>query len=178
PYGDQCQFQFQYRGLVTLAMRHGDVLQIDANCVHSGDRFIWQEGLEPRLVHEPLISLSPAMDGAGIIAAYAIATFAHGKKFVVVVRRELDKAQALSKSPAWQVWPEEMCKKVAIKRLLKTVQLTPEVADAVDFDNAQEQGLDVGLGETTPKPSRTEQAKAKLAGDRRDASMQPGWSPV
>jgi recombination protein RecT len=160
PYGDQCQFQFQYRGLVTLAIRHGDVLQVDANVVREGDRFVWREGLEPRLDHEPLLSTREGTPD--ILAAYAIATLSHGKKFCVVPWQQIDKARALSKSPAWQQWPEEMCKKVAIKRLLKTVNLTPEVADAVDWDNADEGGETLPPLPDERKSTRTDMAKAKL----------------
>jgi recombinational DNA repair protein RecT len=148
------------RGLVTLAIRHGDVVQVDAEPVYEGDDFDYDLGLAPRLSHRP--TLDPD-DDAEIVAAYAIATFSDGrKKFKVVHRKDLAKARALSKSPAWTQWQGEMSCKVAIKRLLKTCNLTPEVADAIEADNSTESGGAAALPIDEPRKTRTQSAKERL----------------
>jgi recombination protein RecT len=48
-----CQFQIGYRGLIELAYRSGEVTNIYAKTVFANDKFEYELGLDPKLVHIP-----------------------------------------------------------------------------------------------------------------------------
>ena len=48
-----CQFQIGYRGLIELAYRSGEVTNIYAKTVFENDKFEYELGLDPKLVHIP-----------------------------------------------------------------------------------------------------------------------------
>jgi recombination protein RecT len=137
-YGDRCEMRFMARGLITLAMRHGSVRQVDAEVVREGDYFEVERGLTPMLVHRPVLTKT----AGAIVAAYAIARLEDGGQvFEVAPGYDLEKARALAaRSRAWADWPGEMAKKFAIRRLLKRIPSTPELADAIEQDYADERG--------------------------------------
>ena len=53
PYGNQCQFQLGYKGMLDLAYRTGEVRSITAEVVREGDVFEYELGLNPKLRHVP-----------------------------------------------------------------------------------------------------------------------------
>lgn len=48
-----CNFQIGYRGLIELAYRSGEVTNIYAKTVYANDKFEYELGLDPKLVHIP-----------------------------------------------------------------------------------------------------------------------------
>ena len=56
PYGNVCQFQLGYKGLLDLAYRSGEIKDIQAHEVHENDEFEYELGLEPKLKHIPAMS--------------------------------------------------------------------------------------------------------------------------
>lgn len=47
----ECQLIFGYRGKFSLARRSGEILSINAYCVHTKDEFTYQLGLHPDIQH-------------------------------------------------------------------------------------------------------------------------------
>ena len=136
PYGNECQFQPMYKGLIELALRDGRVLSIEAHVVHKNDKFKCQYGSSPILEHEPCWDGDPG----NTIAAYAVAMLAGGsRQWEVMTLAELDKVQSTSKAQRsdspWKLWPDEMRRKTVIKRLVKFLPCSPELAKAIEIDN-------------------------------------------
>jgi len=107
-----------YRGLTSLALESGHVIDAHSQVVRDGDEFLVELGSEPKLVHRP------ALDGKGVvIAAYAVAKLrGGGTVHEVLTKTDLEKIRAQSpageKGP-WNGWADEMSKKSAMRRLLK-----------------------------------------------------------
>ena len=51
----ECQFQIGYKGLLDLVYRNPDIQTVQAQCVYENDKFEYEFGLEPKLVHKPAI---------------------------------------------------------------------------------------------------------------------------
>lgn len=135
PYGNQCQFQLGYKGLIDLAYRSGEISTIGAEAVHENDTFEYELGLESKLVHKPLIK----GDRGPVIAYYA---YWRGKDggygFSVMSKDDIDAhARKYSKSVGngpWVTSYDEMAKKTVLKRVLKYAPMKTDFAKAVSTD--------------------------------------------
>lgn len=140
-----------YRGLMELARRSGEVRSIYADVVREGDLFRLERGLHPVLEHIPIIGSE-----APIVAAYAVAHWRGDRElpqFEVLSMREIEavKSQALSKikneaakkySP-WVAHESEMIRKTAVRRLCKYLPISTENAElqrAITLDEAADRG--------------------------------------
>ena len=118
---DEVQFQIGYKGLIDLAYRSGEVEVVQAQIVYENDKFECQYGLEPKLVHTPADK-----DRGQPIKVYALfRTKSGGYGFEVMSMddcrehaKKYSKAYNYESSP-WKTNFEEMCKKTALKRVLK-----------------------------------------------------------
>ena len=141
PYGREARFIPGYRGLMDLATRGGHVTHIEAEVVYSCDRFEYERGTNPRLIHHPELE-RPA--DAEPVAAYAIAWLKDGKSvFRVLSRADIAKVRTASRagnSGPWVDWPEAMAMKTAIRNLCKYLPMSSELAEAVQLDANAEQG--------------------------------------
>lgn len=155
PYGNQCQLIVGWKGLIELARRSGLVTNITAHCVHYGDFFEYELGLDPKLRHIPSDVLEMpqysrertiaedmrreqvvgALAGnrkSDLVAAYAVVTMKDGSRnFRVVTRKLVEKVRAKSASrnhqaSPWNEWEEQMWEKTAVKQVLRFVPLSPE----------------------------------------------------
>jgi len=142
PYGGTCTLQIGYRGWIKLAKQSGEVRDIYAEIVCENDSFKVTKGLAPDLQHE----LAIAKRGVPT-HVYAVALFTDGyARFEVVPWSDIEKVKQLSKrgskiNPAWAMWPDEMAKKVAIKRLVKTLPLGDALARANSIENKAQEGV-------------------------------------
>lgn len=158
PYKQQAVFLVGYRGLIDLARRSADVIDIEAHVVYENDPvFEIEQGLSPVLRHVPLVE----GDRGEIIGAYAIARLTEGTaKFEFMRRDEIDKIRSLSKQPAGMAWQDffaEMCRKTVIRRLMKYLPLSPEVASQINAATEMEDevfGLDINETKRPPTPGR------------------------
>jgi len=168
PYGKECQFQIGYKGLIELAKRSGKVRWVKATEVKAGEVFEFEEGTNPYIKH------IPAEDCADNppIAYYAVIAYLDGEKnFKVLWKKDVDKIRGKSpsrNSPAWKEWYEEQGKKCAIKRLLKTEQLSPELSKAVTLDDLAEAGIHQNL-----TPPQTIDAEVVADEPEEDACGEP-----
>ena len=142
PYGGTCTLQVGYRGWIKLVKESGEVQDIRAVAVYENDEFCVTHGLKPDIKH------TMASGPRGVPShVYAVADFKNGyQRFEVVPWSDIEKAKQLSKrggkvNPAWAMWEEEMGKKVAIKRLVKTLTLGANVARAAAIEHNANEGL-------------------------------------
>lgn len=127
PYKDQCNYMPMYQGMVRRFRRSGQFKWITANVVREGEEFyhfIDETGEHFR--HVPGDD-----DDSPVTKAYAMAITKDGAAFVAVLSAAmLQRIRVFSKArkedAPWNVWPEEMQKKSAIRRLSK---LLPSVRD-------------------------------------------------
>lgn len=173
-----------YRGLIDLARRSGQIKRIEARVVKEKDKFEFHYGLEPILKHVPCF---PA-DGGNIIAAYAIAELTDGSTQVEVMSRaEIDGIRGRSKAKDSGPWVSdygEMARKTVVRRLIKYLPLSVELARAIDIDNRIESGesmndmIDIESEdlppEMLPKPKKTKTEQIKeVLGAKNGASESP-----
>lgn len=134
PYGNVCQFQLGYKGLIDLAYRSGEVSSIQAHEVHEGDEFSFEYGLEPKLKHIPAKT-----DRGPVVYYYAVLKLKNGGVGFEVMSREdvekfaMKKSKAYSNGP-WKTDFDEMAKKTVLKKVLKYAPLKTEFARAVATD--------------------------------------------
>lgn len=134
PYGNVCQFQLGYKGLIDLAYRSGEVSSIQAHEVHENDKFEYELGLEPKLRHVPAKA-----DRGPVVWYYAVLKLKNGGVGFEVMSREDVEKFAMKKSKAyrngpWQTDFDEMAKKTVLKKVLKYAPLKTEFARAVATD--------------------------------------------
>lgn len=135
---DEAQLIVGYRGMITLARRSEDVLDIDADVVCDGDYFQYIRGSDPKLIHAPAI-----VDRGPFIAVYALA-WLRGMQHphvVVLTRDEVLQVRQASRardSGPWVTWFNEMAKKTAIRRLCKLLPMSVELVRALDIEDAAE----------------------------------------
>ena len=166
PYGQDCQFQPMFQGLIKQAVQGGAAKKINARIVYANDKFKLRYDPEPHIDHEP------AYDDEGeVVGAYAYAVLPDGTLHVEYMnKRQLDhiKAKSKSRSGPWSTDPEEMYRKTPVKRLFKYLPVPDEVEYAVQVDNLAENGRsrdDIPLLDKMPddmKVSQTEAVKEKL----------------
>lgn len=142
PYRDRkantvtVQLQLMYQGLIYLVQKaDSDIVDVQAHVVYDCDMFSYELGLEPKLIHKPKL---PRPENAKPVAVYAVITWKSGyKKFDVLQISEVEKIRKLAKTQAvWNEWFEEMAKKTAIRRIIKTLpKVSIQVSKALEFDN-------------------------------------------
>ena len=180
----EVQVMLGYKGLIELAHRSGRISDIKAEVVYEKDTFNFQMGTQEFLKHTPSLEQDPG----GPICAYAIVRFKDGsQRCDVLPPRDIEKARNSSnafrfKSGPWVTHPAEMWKKTAIRRLLKTIPLSPEVESAVALDERESAGVDQGLsvmGEvdemSLPKksPGRLDKLAEEMGGQNGEEDRPP-----
>lgn len=146
----------QYKGLLELAYRTGELLHTEARLVFPGDKFEYAFGLESVLRHEPI---DGQRDGNNYTHCYAIVHKVDSvKQWDVMTRDEI--IRIAKKSPAfsnangpWKNHEQEMAKKTVYKRLLKTVRFSPEKAVILQQALEQDNHLDAGKNVVIDMPN-------------------------
>lgn len=139
PYGRQCQFIPDFKGLIQLALEN-DVV-IDAFPVYENDDFSYQLGTQPMIHHRPCEG-----DRGGLRCAYAVAHFGRGfVKFMVATKDDIAKRRDSSKATGpdspWKKWEAEMWVKTAIKMLAKYIPRSQRMRAALLHDDTAEMGM-------------------------------------
>lgn len=182
PFGNEAKFMPGYRGLIELAKRSPDVLDIQARIVYEKElpNFRVQYGSDPRIDHIPTIT-GPKGE---IIGAYAIGFYTNGKSIPDWMDMEqLEKVRNVSQNKAgeiWKKWPEEMYRKAPVRRLCKYLPSNPDLELAIEKDNEL---YDLNEIEEPERPKitageATEKAKENLRHEREGANGKaPDESP-
>ena len=134
PYGAECTLIIDYKGLVELIRRSGDVASIRAETVCENDHFEWSNGA---IEHK----IDWRKDRGQVQAVYAIARLTSGEEqTAVMTRAEVEAIRNRSragKSGPWVTDWAEMAKKTAVRRLAKMLPLAFEVAQHIERDDDQ-----------------------------------------
>jgi recombination protein RecT len=147
PYGEECQLQIGYQGLLDLVRRSGLVRSIEAQVVYAADKFTYRAGLITTLEHEPNFD----SDRGEMRLAYAVAQLKDGGSHVeVMTRRQIEAirersqnvqaARRAGKLTPWDTDTEEMWRKTVLRRISKFLPKSPELAMAVALDDAAQVG--------------------------------------
>ena len=136
PYGNECQFQIGYKGLIDLAYRSGEFQCIMSEIVYENDEFTFEYGLNANLMHKPCMGERGDMKWA--YAMYKLKD--GGYSFVVssiddIIKHGRKYSKTYNNGP-WQTAFEEMAKKTVIKQLLKYAPLKSEFARGIATDEA------------------------------------------
>jgi len=142
PFGKEVNYIADYRGLIELARRSGEIGVVYGEVVYAGDFFEWEHGTNEYLRHRPA---GDSADDSDIVAAYAVARWKDGRttQFEVVTRAALDKTRDRSRSGKNGPWVTDfpaMCRKTAVRRLCKWLPQSPELQRAVLSDELTEAG--------------------------------------
>ena len=145
----ECQFQLGYKGMIHLAYRTGEIQIIQAQVVREYDEFLYQYGLEPKLVHCP--GEGERGDVTFIYGLFRTARGGYG--FEVSNKADMDafaarysKAFDSNFSP-WKTNYEEMAKKTVIKRALKYAPVSADFQRALSTDESIKTELSVDMSE-------------------------------
>jgi recombination protein RecT len=132
PYKDQCTLIIDYKGLMALARRSGQVSVFRAELVKEHDEFDWHNGM---VTH----SINWRLDRGKTDCVYSYVKFQDGSEdWEVLTLAEVNAIRARSRakdSGPWVTDFDEMAKKTAIRRHSKRLTLSPEFQDAIDRDD-------------------------------------------
>ncbi len=135
PYKDEATLMIGYRGLINLVRRSGKIKSIYAHCVYDGDFFEYELGTDPKIIHKPV----GLQNQASITHAYAIAKLENDEiQMEVMTRQSIEYirdtfSRGKSQDP-WMKSFDEMARKTVLRRLIKTLPISTEVADALERD--------------------------------------------
>jgi recombination protein RecT len=148
PYGNTCQLIVDYKGLVELAMRSGNVSNIHADIICENDVFEYDKG--EIKVHK----IDFKQPRGEMYAAYAICRFKDGtEKTEVMTRDEVEAIRKRSKAGNAGPWVtdwNEMAKKTVFRRLSKWLPLSPEQRDVLEHDADRFDPINVQYVDTPP----------------------------
>lgn len=150
-YGDSCTFRASYLGWSKVAIRSEGIDLIRASVVYTNDDLDISEQ-PPEVHHKPRWVSGSRGDVVGALAcAYTIRHGADGRPchdlvdFTFVPPEDLAAAKKLAdqrkESPAWKSWPNEMRKKVAIRRLCKLLPRNEALSKLTHIENNADQGV-------------------------------------
>lgn len=159
-----------YRGLIDVARRSGEVLAIHADVVRERDLWeFWVGSDGPTLVHLRHRRAADA-DRGEILGAYAIVRLRNGEvqaDFLPLEKINESRARSRGADSTFSPWQRDfdaMAKKTAIRRLYNLLPKTPEIQIAREVLAAEEQDgdtVDVDAKQV-PASSRTEGLKDAL----------------
>lgn len=176
-----------YRGLIDVARRSGEVLSIHADVRRENDPWeFWIGSDGPTLVH---LRHQRAPDGerGEVLGAYAIVRLRNGEvqaEYVPLDKINDAKARsrgADSKFSPWQRDFEAMAKKTAIRRLYNLLPKTPEIQTAREVladEEREGDTVDVQARPVAPSSSRTESVKDSLRRQTGKPAPAPEPEPV
>ncbi|OMB79235.1 recombinase RecT [Mycolicibacterium conceptionense] len=136
PYGNVCTFIPSWFGLVDLARRSGQVVDVWAEIVYENDTFVYTLGLDRSIErHDPPPLGQDRGEPIGVYAAAELVT--GGKPFVVMTVAEVNKIRdrsRASKNGPWVTDWAAMAKKTVVKQLCKWLPASAEMQSALTLD--------------------------------------------
>lgn len=124
-----------YKGLVDIVRRSGEVSTVEARAVHKNDDFKFVFGSNQYLRHVPCMDDEPGE----VIAAYSFVKFKDGSEsFHVMSKREIDAIRSRSKSPDKGPWVsdyEAMAAKTTFRPHSKWLPFSPELREKIWADD-------------------------------------------
>lgn len=130
----ECQLIVDYKGLVELIRRSGDVISIRSETVCEKDDFGWKDGIVSH-------NINWREDRGKLQAVYAEAVMKGGEKQTAVMTlAEIEAIKKRSRASSFGPWVtdyNEMAKKTVVRRLSKMLPLSSEIMDHVAKDDDQ-----------------------------------------
>lgn len=141
PFKKQVQMIPDYRGLMALARRSGDISGFYAQIVCSNDEFDYQFGTQE------FLHFKPAKSNRGeIIGAFAIAHFKEGgSQFEYMTIEDIEdikKRSKASNSGPWITDYEAMAKKTVIRQICKYLPVSVELQKAITLDELNDRDVE------------------------------------
>lgn len=171
------QWMPMLQGVIKRMRNSGELSSLRAHAVYEKDDFTYSLGDEEHIHHIPYNGKD---DPGEINAAYAIAILNNGEIIrEVVLRRDIAKARAASKSPngpAWQNWGDEMSRKFAVHRISKYVPNSTE--DAAWLAGHLSDPEDMKDITPTEAPARSSLAQELIGMATEQPMVQPTISPT
>lgn len=127
-----------YKGLIDLARRSGQIQTISARVVRAKDHFKYAYGLNESLEH-----VEAKGDRGEITHVYAVARLKDGgSQFEVMTVDDVNaiKERSGNKNPVWTTDFAEMARKTAVRRIVKYLPMSPELATTLQLDNQAFEG--------------------------------------
>jgi recombination protein RecT len=171
PYGNQLNFQTDYKGEIKLAKKYSlnQIHDIYAKLVREGDVFTEEinKGIQS-------ITFKPKQFNNGkILGAFAVCLYSNGSMIYETMSvEEIEKVRRhYSKVPDGKAWKEsfgEMCKKTVLRRLCKLIEIEFETIeqqevykDSSDFDVVDEIPEPIAMPKAIDEPiiQETEEEK-------------------
>lgn len=166
PYGTTCTLIVDYKGLVALARRSGEIADIHADIVCRNDKFEYSFGTTGTLDHRPNLE-----DRGEVIAAYSFAKLKDGScSYEVMSAKEIEAIRKRSKAGNAGPWVTdwaEMAKKTVFRRHSKWLPVSSEFQEAMDKDYDAPPPID--FTPAPEKPKKEIQAQGILSDEEKDA---------
>jgi recombination protein RecT len=132
PYGKEVQLIVDWKGLIELAKRSGEVASWKAETVKEKDEFRWEDGI---ISH----AINWREDRGKLDCVYSIVRLQNGETDTeVMTLAEVEAIRKRSKAGSSGPWVtdfEEMAKKTVIRRHSKRLTLSPEFHQALERDD-------------------------------------------
>jgi recombination protein RecT len=157
PRKNKCVLDFSYMGLVAMLRDNNCIKSISAHIVYEDEDFDYDVAYN-KITHKPRFAKTEEEHKKrSRIGCYSRATLPNGEVvFEFMPMWEIEKVKSLSmgssdKFSAWQVWEEEMIKKVVIKRHFKMlISLNPSEALSTALQIENENNALVGSLDAKP----------------------------
>lgn len=141
PYRGMVKLIFDYKGLVDLARRSGQISDIHADIVCESDFFEYSFGTEGKLIHKPALA-----NRGSVVGAYSFVKLKDGSvSYEVMSVEEIEAVK--ERSEGWKAFKEkkistnpwhtdwsEMAKKTVFRRHSKWLPLSSEFQEAIEKD--------------------------------------------
>ena len=153
PFGKECTVIIDYKGIVELMRRAGDVATIHADIICENDTFLHNMGEIERHTYD-------LQEPRGeMIATYCQVTFKDGaKQAAIMTKAEIEGIQKRSRSGdsgPWKTDFNEMAKKTVVRRVSKMITLSPEIAHHIEVSDQSEFGDMRQVSDHQPKAETT-----------------------
>jgi len=166
PYGNSCNFQIGYKGLLQLVRRGGNVSMVNAQIVYEGDSFEYDlafgikshKDTEKRDLSKPkyVYCIIQYKDGGFDFDVWTV-------KKIQEHMVQYSKGYAKQDSP-WKTNWESMAKKTMIIQVAKKAELSPEIQKAISLDEKAERGENqMNLSDIAPIVDKEEFKEAAYA---------------
>lgn len=157
PYGNQCNFQTDYKGEVKICKRYSSnpIKDIYAKLVRQGDEFeeVIVDGAQS-INFKPLPFNDSPIIGAFAVCYYADGSMIYDTMSVTEIEHTRNVYSKIPNSKPWKESFGEMAKKTVLRRLCKMIDLDFDTAEAMQ---AFEDGSDSNVKERERRPK--EEAK-------------------
>jgi recombination protein RecT len=179
PYKGKAQPQLGYRGMIELARRSGLVTNVEARVIYQADRFKVAFGFNPVLEHVPHIGSGRGDPiGAYAQARLSISDLPHVEVMSIDEIEAIRLGSPSAESPAWVKTPDEMRRKTVVRRMMKYLSLSPELAEHLSKDADEAHDIvDAEVVEPERPPVPTAPALPATTGVRLETSPAPAREP-